>query len=527
MQRKSIERRANLTETDDIVELCRQLHRIISGEMDATVFFLGLYDAASDTVEVVWQAENGTELAGGSFPLGTGLTSQVIRSGQSRLIGHWSDQSARVRIRSAMGARRLPESAVAVPLKLGDDVIGLLCVQAYAEGVYHEPDVRLLESLAAEAVAVIAALSVTEPLGIHVRRRASQLEAILASMADALLIIDAKGRLVRLNRVARELLGLDEISIVLGQPLDEKLRDHWPVDGQAVATALQPVIDQLRRTEQRYEIEAELPDTTRRTLSFRASPLHDAAGQFTGGVIVFSDVSSRRDVERFKDEMLSIASHDLKTPATAIKTQAQLLKRQFTAGVHGDVEEGLSMIADQADRLAKLLNRLLDVSTIESGRLEMDLAPTDLCGILTSMARALQVTTDAHLINVDAPTGVIGHWDARRLEEVVQNLLTNAVKYSPMGGRIEVRLDADETTATVLVSDPGSGLTPDEVAHAFDRYYRGLDLQGLEGTGIGLYICQAIVAAHGGRLWAESGGRDQGSTFGFTLPLQPGAAARG
>ena len=111
---------------------------------------------------------------------------------------------------------------------------------------------------------------------------------------------------------------------------------------------MRPIIERLQRTEEAQEIEVELPGAVRRTLSFRASPLHDADGQFSGGVIVFSDVSGRREVERLKDEMLSIASHDLKTPATVIKAQAQWLKRQVNAGEHGDVAEGLAMIADQA-----------------------------------------------------------------------------------------------------------------------------------------------------------------------------------
>ncbi len=514
---------ASLIATHDLVELCRLFHQIVVNQMDATIFFLGLYDAASQTVEVVWQAENGKELSGGSFPLGKGLTSQVILSGQSRLIGHWSYEGPRVQVQYATGTPGLPESAVAVPLKLGDEVIGLACVQAYGEGVYQERDLHLLESLADEAAGVIAGLHYTERLGPQVRQRVSELEAILASMADALLIIDDKGRLVRLNKVAREVLCLDDFSIVLGQPLDQELWDQWPVGGKAVAEALRPVIDQLQCTEEAQELEAELPGPTRRTMSFRASPLHDADGRYSGGVIVFSDVSGRREVERLKDEMLSIASHDLKTPATVIKAQAQWLKRQVNAGEHGDVAEGLSMIADQADRLAKLLNRLLDVSNIESGRLQTDLAPTDLNSILTSMTRALQVTTDAHLIEVHAPTGVIGHWDARRIEEVVQNLLSNAVKYSPHGGRIEVELDVDETSATVRVTDTGIGLTAEDASHVFERYYRGHNLQGLEGTGLGLYICHAIVVAHGGRIWAESNGAGQGSTFGFTLPLNPDA----
>jgi signal transduction histidine kinase len=202
-----------------------------------------------------------------------------------------------------------------------------------------------------------------------------------------------------------------------------------------------------------------------------------------------------------------------------IKAQAQWLRRRFRQGEHGDVEEGLTMISDQADRLSKLLNLLLDLSRIEAGRLDLDLAPTDLRGILVSMARALQSITDVHLIEVQAPTGVIGHWDVRRIEEVVQNLLNNAVKYSPMGGRIEVRLMTDGTSATVTVRDTGIGLAADEAPRVFERFFRGHDNRRLEGTGLGLHICAAIVAAHGGQIWAESEGPGHGSLFGFTLPL--------
>jgi signal transduction histidine kinase len=317
-------------------------------------------------------------------------------------------------------------------------------------------------------------------------------------------------------------LCLDESSILLGHPLDKQQWDQWPVGGRAVAEALRPIIDRLRTTEEAQEVEAEIAGPGRRTFSFRASPLHDADGTFTGGVIVFRDVTGRREIERFKDEMLSIASHDLKTPATVIKAQAQWLRRRFrnSGSEDADVEEGLSMIADQADRLSKLLNLLLDLSRIEAGRLSLDAVPTDLRGMLINMARALGSTSDKHDIRIDAPTGVIGHWDARRLEEVIQNLLSNAIKYSPAGGEIEVELSADERFATVLVRDHGVGLEPSEAPHIFERFYRGHDIRRLEGTGLGLYICQAIVAAHGGRIWAESDGPGQGSTFAFSLPLR-------
>jgi signal transduction histidine kinase len=505
--------------THDLVELCRLLYETVARQMDATIFFLGLYDAASQTVEVVWQVENGEELSGGSFPLGKGLTSQVVATGEPRLIRNWTAEGPRVQVQYATGTPGLPESAIAVPLKVSGHVIGLMCAQAYAPNAYTERHLKGLQKLADEAAIVVAGLHYSERIGAQVRRRVSELEAILASMADALMIIDAKGRLVRLNKVARELLSLDDASIVLGQPLDESQWDQWPIGGRAAAEALRPVVERLQATEEAQEVEVELPGAAHRILSFRASPLHDADGRFSGGVIVFRDVTGPREVERFKDEMFSIASHDLKTPATVIKAQAQWLRRRVRQGEHGDVEEGLTMISDQADRLAKLLNLLLDLSRIEAGRLGLELAPTDLRGILMSMARALQSTTDAHFIEVSAPQGVIGHWDQRRIEEVVQNLLNNAVKYSPMGGRIEVRLTASDTDATVTVRDSGIGIPPGEVGKVFDRFFRGQDHRRLEGAGLGLYICQAIVSAHGGRIWAQSEGAGTGSTFGFTLPL--------
>ncbi|MDQ3809849.1 MAG: ATP-binding protein, partial [Chloroflexota bacterium] len=484
----------NAQGTHDLAELCRSLYQSIARQMDATIFFLGLYDTRSDTVEVVWQIENGRELPGGSFPLGRGFTSRVLRGGRPRLIKRWSTEGPRVEVQYATSTAGLPESAVAAPMRLGEHVIGVVAVQSYRRAAYGMRELRVLQAAADQAAVVIAGLHYSERLGVQVRRRVSELEAILANMADALLIVDMDGRLVRLNRAARELLSLDESSIVLGQPIDRQQLQTWPASGRGVAEALQPIVQRLQATEQPGEVEVEI--SPRRILSFRASLLQDPNGGFAGGVIVFRDVSGRREMERFKDEMLTIASHDLKTPATVIKAQAQLLQRRVHAGDvgHADVEEGLAMIADQADRLAKLLNLLLDLSRIEAGRLDLELVPTDLRAILRNMASAIQSTTERHRIEVHADDGVIGHWDAGRIEEVVQNLIGNAVKYSPAGGTIEIEMRSDEHTVTVLVRDPGIGIAAADVPHVFERFYRGQDIGRLEGTGLGLYICQAIIA---------------------------------
>jgi signal transduction histidine kinase len=520
MQRPSSPTGLNLLGTRDLKELSRLMHQTVVRQMDATIFFLGLYDEASKTVEVVWQVENGKELSGGSFPLGKGLTSQVILNGEARLINRWSEEGARVEAPGATSAPGLPESAAGVPLRLGEQVIGLICAQSYARDAYTPRDLELLSSLAAEAAIVIAGLHYSERIGAQVRRRVSEMEAILANMADALVIVDARGCLVRLNSAARDLLSLDEASVVLGQPLGEKW-DHWPLGGRAVAEALRPVVEQLQRSGQTHEVEVVLAEPAQRTLSFRATPLHDADGELSGGLIVFRDLTGPRQEARVKDEMFSMASHDLKIPATVIKAQAQYLRRRFRTQDRqdADVAEGLTMIVNQADRLAGLINLMLERSRLEAGKLELDLAPTDLRGILVSMARALQTTTQTHVIEVNAPSGVIGQWDARRIEEVVENLLSNAVKYSPAGGVIQVRLVADEASATVTVRDNGIGIAADQMPHLFERFYRGPDIRQLEGTGLGLHICEAIVLAHGGRIWAESAGPGLGSTFAFTLPL--------
>ena len=220
-------------------------------------------------------------------------------------------------------------------------------------------------------------------------------------------------------------------------------------------------------------------------------------------------------------ELLAVASHELKTPATVIKTQAQLLLRCLGSGAPAgeDMAEGLTMIAQQADRLGRLINTLLDLSRIEAGQLELERVPTDLGRLAESVAAALQVTTDRHCLDVVAEPGVVGSWDPRRLEEVITNLLGNAIKYSPRGGRIEVRVEARDHAACVTLRDPGLGVAPEDLPHLFERFYRGRARQGIDGDGLGLSICRALVVAHGGQVWAESDGPGRGSTFGFSLPL--------
>jgi signal transduction histidine kinase len=218
--------------------------------------------------------------------------------------------------------------------------------------------------------------------------------------------------------------------------------------------------------------------------------------------------------------MLSIASHELKGPISVIKGHAQILESQVTSGraTTESMKHGLAAIVQSSERLAGLLDLLLDLSRIEAGRLELDPIPTDLVALTRSVVERTRAVAARHRLEVRGPDHIEGTWDARRLEQLLHNLLANAVKYSPMGGTVEIELGADDQTATVSVRDEGIGLLQEDLPRVFERFYRAEGVRKLEGTGLGLYICQGIVSAHGGRIWAESPGHGRGTTFSFALP---------
>src|SRR5213596_4134386 len=215
----------------DLAELFRALHEETERVMDATVFLFALYDEATETVQVVRQMDRGVEHSGGSFPLGQGFTSEVIRTGAPRLVRRWSAEGPPVRLLYGTEAGDLvtPQSGVVVPILSGDRVLGVLSAQSYRPEAYEDADLLSLGAIAVQAGIVIERVRATEQMALEHERHALQLEVALATMNDALLIVDARGAIVRLNRAARELLCLDSASLVFGQPLEQQRLERWPV----------------------------------------------------------------------------------------------------------------------------------------------------------------------------------------------------------------------------------------------------------------------------------------------------------
>jgi signal transduction histidine kinase len=340
-------------------------------------------------------------------------------------------------------------------------------------------------------------------------------------MHDALLIVDARGAIVRLNRAARELLCLDSASLVFGQPLEQQRLERWPVTAREIAGALVPVIDALRSGASHAGMEIELRSGQLRVLSLSASVLRSPKGVQQGGVIVFRDITGQRELERLREDIFAMAWHDMKTPITVIRGHAELLLRRLACGERDPkvLESDSALIVEHTDNLSKLLTRLFDVSSLEAGLLTISPRPADLCALVRDVTQGMR-STARRRIDVLADGSVVGRWDEQRIRQVLTNLLSNALKYSPEGSTVTVSLAADERSVTVRVSDEGIGLDDTELPQLFRRGYRADPARYVAGGGLGLYFSNGIVTAHGGRMWAESPGRDQGSTFCFTLPLR-------
>ena len=511
------------TEPRDLAELFRVLYYETARVMDATVFLFAVYDDVAQTVQVVRQMDRGVEHPGGSFPLGSGFTSEVIRTGAPRLIRHWAKDGPPVRILYGTEPEKLvaPQSAVVVPILSANRVLGVLSAQSYQPDAYSAADLVSLGAIATQAAGAISRIRTTEQRALEHERRALQLEAILATMNDALLIVDARGSIVQLNRAARELLRLDSASLVLGQPLEQQRLEQWPETAREIAGLLAPVVDALRAGTSIAERQIEVRAGGPHVLGVTASVMRSAAGEPQGGVIAFRDVTAQRDLQGLREDIFGMAWHDMQKPIALIRGHAELLLRRLTSreGDTAALEAEAQMIVKHSDRLAELLTTLFDLSALESGLLGISRGWVDLPILARELIDGMR-TAGGHRIKLVAERSVTGQWDGGRIRQVLMNLLSNAIKYSPEGTSVTVAILADARNAEVRVRDEGIGLDTAELAQLFRRGYRSRPARGVAGDGLGLYFSKAIIDAHGGRIWAESAGHGKGSRFCFTLPLE-------
>jgi signal transduction histidine kinase len=255
------------------------------------------------------------------------------------------------------------------------------------------------------------------------------------------------------------------------------------------------------------------------TAAVNASCIYSGHGEPTIGILTVRDISREREEEEQRSTFVSVISHELQTPIAIIKGYASTLARS-DAVLHPEaLHTRLKAIEEEADRLNKLVGNLLYASRIQAGGLQMDVTPLDLAPLIERVAERLRVKNPEAAIALDLPAHlptVLA--DRERIEEVLQNLLDNAIKYSPGKARITVSCRATSDEVVVSISDQGMGISLREQSEIFERFQRAGNSKSsaIQGAGLGLYICRAIVEAHGGRIWVEST-LHSGSTFSFSL----------
>jgi len=251
-------------------------------------------------------------------------------------------------------------------------------------------------------------------------------------------------------------------------------------------------------------------------VAFQDNPLHS--------IVFVLDNTARKELERRKDDFLSMASHELRTPLTSLKLQTQLLGKHLAKQGISGVAPALSRMEVQVKQLERLIGELLDVSKLQAGRLEYVLEPVNLDALLRDVAETMQQVSATHTIVVrgTAPGSLVG--DKDRLEQVFTNLLSNAIKYAPDAPLIEMEVSASAETVTISVRDQGMGIPKEQREKIFERFYRAFDpsQRAVPGLGMGLYIVAEIVKQHGGTITVDST-VGKGSTFTVTLPWKRGA----
>ncbi|MNX10849.1 Sensor histidine kinase YycG [compost metagenome] len=402
-------------------------------------------------------------------------------------------------------------SLVGVPLVSDGRLIGGMCFfRSERKGLFTYEDTPLLG---------IVAL----PMAIHLENldyarsnaaRRAELEAIVSSMVDGLLKVDSWGLIVSFNDAFRNLCGIPEAEFYtlywddlfktsdrhaeLFNDFNRALREGRPFTARCPATIQQG--------------DREIP------VSVNFTTIVEGSGRITGGVLSVRDVTIETQIDRMKDEFIATVSHELKTPITTI---SGFLEMMITRPMERPEQLPLlELIHSETGRLGRLINDMLDLSKIQSNRLSLDLKRFRMDALIKGCLKPFEVrhkTTHRFDLKVE-PTRAMVHADPDRLSQVLVNFISNAVKYSPEGGKITLVAHRTEDSWRIEVQDQGIGIPDDALPHVFDRFYRVNENQ-TAGSGLGLYICKEIIHRHGGQIGARSE-VNQGSTFWFSLPLQ-------
>ncbi|MBA3717711.1 MAG: GAF domain-containing protein [Actinobacteria bacterium] len=455
-----------------------------------------------ELVVVAGSGDGAKEQLGSRSPSGVGLAGEVTQL------------RAPVRVTDAHAGRAAdPDPLLAnaydaylgVPLSGAEGaLLGVLSVYARGARRWRDDEVEALVALASNASTALS----TAELYQRVAEEKERSETILAHVADGIVAVDREGCVVLWNEAASQITGIDRQDVLGRDPAEVLKRSFTAPDSHGGG----PRILAIPRGEEEV------------WLSLSEAVMRDATGAVAGRIFAFRDVSAQRLVEQMKSDFVATVSQQLRAPLTSIYGFAETLLRH---DVHFSDEERstfLQYVASESERLTAIVDTLLNVARLEAGDLRVDLAPTDLHTLVADVVATADATAlNGHEFVLELPDEpLVAQADDEKLRQALVNLVDNAVKYSPGGGRvvISVRRKNETGTVEVAVTDEGVGIPQAEQELIFSKFYRRADLAGQEGmgAGLGLFIAEGLLSAMGGSIRVSSV-EGQGSSFAFELPL--------
>jgi PAS domain S-box-containing protein len=353
----------------------------------------------------------------------------------------------------------------------------------------------------------------------------------LVELAPDGIVIHQRGRLTFANPAAARILGTTDRTELVGRTLLDFIH---PVHRELVALRIEQIengnaepdtleLKLLRLDGSVIEVEASSIPMLLHGHPAEQNIIRDITERKRGQEQLLAAMQQAQEALRTREEFLSVAAHELKTPVTGLWAAAQVIQRFMGPGQPFDqarLGRMLEIVTTQSEKLTRLVNRLLDISRLESGRLSLDLQWFDLAGLCTAILMSLQQEGMHQQVTVQVPTTLWLMADPLRVEQIIVNLIDNAVKYSPEGSRIRLELQQPtEGTAELRVTDEGPGVAADDQTRIFDRFYQAQAAERSSGLGLGLYISREIALQHGGQLHYEAASHG-GSTFVLTLPIR-------
>jgi PAS domain S-box-containing protein len=382
-----------------------------------------------------------------------------------------------------------------VPLTAPEGALhGVLSVYSREPRAWGEEEVQALVALAANASVALSNAELYQRVAVE----REQSVAILANIADGIVAVDRDGSVVLWNRAAEEITGVpaaEALGRTPGQVLQRDLQSDVGGTGRLVA---------ISRGDRDV------------WLSLSEAVMRDPSGAVAGRIFAFRDISAERVIEQMKSDFVSTVSVELRAPLTSIYGFAQTLLREDVDFGERERRTFLAFVARESERLTAIVDALLNVARLDTGDLAVTLEPTDVGTVLSDVVESAAASVnDGHRFVADVDGAGLAQADPDKLRQVLEQLVSNAVKYSPDGGTVTVTARRAEDAVEVAVVDEGIGIPAAERERIFTKFYKA---GGGQGTGLGLFIAQGLVREMGGRMWVESE-EGRGSRFAFELPL--------